>query len=66
MDEIKHVYRCSACNAQKEYKENESVPICCDKPMIVQTLPQCTTTTHPEMARNYDEDQPCDDGRGKQ
>jgi hypothetical protein len=25
-------------------------------------LPFCTAAPHPEMARNYDEDLPCDDG----
>ncbi len=28
----------------------------------MEPLPFCTTQPHPEMARNYDEDLPCDDG----
>jgi hypothetical protein len=28
----------------------------------MEPLPSCTTQPHPEMARNYDEDLPCDDG----
>ena len=27
-------------------------------------LDQCTSTSHPEMARNTDADEPCDDNRG--
>lgn len=64
MSNIKHVYRCFSCSAIKEYSEGETIPICCDKPMVLETLPQCTTTAHPEMARNSDADDPCDDGRG--
>lgn len=26
-------------------------------------LDKCVTTAHPEMARNYEDDEPCDDGR---
>ena len=26
-------------------------------------LDKCVTAAHPEMARNYDKDEPCDDGR---
>jgi hypothetical protein len=64
MSEIEHVYRCFSCSAIKEYKEGEAVPICCDKPMVLEKLPQCTTAPNPEMARNSDPDEPCDDGRG--
>jgi hypothetical protein len=28
----------------------------------MEPLPFCTTQPHPEMARNYDEDLPCNDG----
>lgn len=27
-------------------------------------LDQCTSASHPEMARNTDADEPCDDNRG--
>jgi hypothetical protein len=27
-------------------------------------LPFCTTAPNPEMARNYEADEPCDDGSG--
>ncbi len=66
MSEIQHVYRCFKCSLLKDYKEGEPVPICCDQPMVVETLPQCTSAPHAEMARNNDEDLPCDDGRGRE
>jgi hypothetical protein len=28
----------------------------------MEALPYCTTAPNPEMARNYDEDEPCDNG----
>jgi hypothetical protein len=64
MSEIQQAYRCSSCSATREYKEGEPVPVCCEKQMSLEALPICATTSHPEMARNTDSDEPCDDGRG--
>lgn len=64
MSEFQYVYRCFSCSAIKKYRKGEAVPICCDQPMVLEKLPYCTTTSHPEMARNTDSDEPCDDGRG--
>lgn len=56
-------YRCFSCSAIREYREGEPVPICCDGPMEIEPLEPCTTAAHPEMARNADDDEPCDDAR---
>lgn len=53
-------YRCSVCGKEVEVEKGAPVPICCNKEM--EPLPFCMTQPHPEMARNYDEDLPCDDG----
>lgn len=63
MAHTEYRYRCFSCSKIREYREGEPVPICCDGPMEVEPLPPCTTAAHPEMARNVDEDEPCDDGR---
>lgn len=60
------VYRCGLCNKTAEYTEGKKAPICCGKKMIPEPLQQCTTTSHPEMVRNSDENEPCNDGRGKE
>ncbi|HOD14154.1 MAG TPA: hypothetical protein PK307_09475 [Spirochaetota bacterium] len=66
MSEKQYIYRCFTCSSTKEYREGENAPICCDMAMTRESLPQCTSASHPEMARNADNDEPCDDGRGKQ
>jgi hypothetical protein len=66
MSEEQYIYRCHACDSRKEYKKGEPVPTCCDQPMVVEELPQCTSAPHSEMARNSDEDLPCEDGRGRE
>lgn len=53
-------YACSVCGKKIEAEEEKPVPLCCMKEM--EPLPFCTTAPNPEMARNYDEDLPCDDG----
>jgi len=53
-------YVCTVCKKQETVKDGDPVPFCCGKTM--EPLPFCTTAPHPEMARNYDEDEPCDDG----
>ena len=54
------VYTCSVCGKQAKVEKGKPVPLCCTKEM--EPLPFCTVAPHPEMARNYDEDLPCDDG----
>jgi len=53
-------YICSVCGQQVKAKKGKPIPLCCKKEM--EPLPFCATQPHPEMARNYDEDLPCDDG----
>lgn len=54
------VYTCSVCGRQTPVPEGRPVPLCCKKEM--EPLPFCTAAPNPEMARNYDEDGPCDNG----
>jgi hypothetical protein len=54
------VYTCSVCGKEAKAKKGKPVPLCCTKEMG--PLPFCTAAPQAEMARNYDEDQPCDDG----
>jgi hypothetical protein len=65
MSEQEYIYRCGSCEATKDYRDGESAPICCGMAMNREPLPLCTSAQHPEMARNADPDEPCDDGRGK-
>jgi hypothetical protein len=58
MDEVR--YYCSVCKSETPVKKGQPIPLCCGKEM--EPLPFCTTAPHPEMARNYDADEPCDDG----
>ena len=53
-------YICRTCRKEVVASEGEPIPICCQKEM--EPLPFCTTAPHAEMARNYDADEPCDDG----
>jgi hypothetical protein len=53
-------YACSVCGNQVTVEKGDPIPLCCKKEM--EPLPFCTTQPHPEMARNYDEDLPCNDG----
>jgi hypothetical protein len=53
-------YFCSVCKKEVSVPKGEAVPICCGREM--EPLPFCTTAPNPEMARNYDEDEPCDPG----
>lgn len=66
MSETQYIYRCFSCSAIREYGDGTSAPICCGMAMKREPLPQCTSASHPEMARNAANDEPCDDGRGKQ
>jgi hypothetical protein len=53
-------YKCSVCGKEVKVEQGDPVPIHCNKEMG--PLPYCTEAPNPEMARNYDEDLPCDDG----
>ena len=53
-------YHCSVCQREVTVKKGEAVPVCCGREMG--PLPFCTTAPHPEMARNYDAEEPCDPG----
>lgn len=53
-------YKCSVCGNEVQVPKGATIPICCGKAM--EPLPFCMSQPHPEMARNYDEDLPCDDG----
>ncbi len=66
MGESKYIYRCSKCGRTEEIKSKPEIPFCCEKIMVKDPLEQCTTTDHPEMVRNYDAGEPCDDNRGKE
>jgi hypothetical protein len=66
MEKEQMIYRCVSCNKTVEYKEGEDAPVCCKEKMIPEPLPQCTSAPNPEMARNSDEDEACNDGRGKE
>lgn len=53
-------YTCSVCGKQVTVKKGDPIPLCHKKEM--EPLPFCMTQPQSEMARNYDEDLPCDDG----
>ena len=55
-------YKCGACGREVAVAKTQPVPRCCGKDMTVEPLPYCTAAPNPEMARNYDADEPCDDG----
>jgi hypothetical protein len=54
------VYICSVCGKESKVEKGQPIPLCCNREMG--PLPFCTTAPNPEMARNSDEDLPCDDG----
>jgi hypothetical protein len=54
------VYTCAVCGKEVAAEKGKPVPLCCKKEM--ERLPFCTTAPNPEMARNGDEGEPCDDG----
>ena len=66
MSNTKFVYRCGKCGRTEELERDKPEPVCCDKIMVKDPLDQCTVPDHPEMVRNTDEGEPCDDGRGKE
>jgi len=66
MAATKYTYRCSKCGKTKEASDDKPAPVCCEKFMVKDPLQQCTVADHPEMVRNSDESDACDDGRGKE
>jgi hypothetical protein len=58
MSDVK--YYCSVCQKEISVKPDDAIPVCCGREMA--PLPFCTTAPNPEMARNYDADEPCDPG----
>ena len=57
-------YYCEVCEKTVDVSPTHDIPVCCDHPMTELPLEQCTDV-HPEMARNDDASEPCDDGRGQ-
>ena len=53
-------YTCSVCGHQVKVEKDQPIPMCCGKAM--DPMPYCTSAPNPEMARNYDDDEPCDNG----
>ena len=66
MSGIKYTYRCTKCGRTEKISVDEPEPLCCEKKMVKDPLDQCTIPEHPEMVRNTDENDACDDGRGKE
>jgi hypothetical protein len=56
------IYVCSVCEKQATVKDGDPVPLCCGRKM--EPPPYCTSAPNPEMARNYEGGEPCDDGTG--
>jgi len=61
--EDRKTYTCTECNATIYVDRRDEIPVCCNRKMEL-VLPQCTAV-HPEMARNTENEEPCDDGRGE-
>lgn len=57
------IFNCEVCGKEETVPISADVPECCGKPMKKVELPLCRTQNVPEHARNYDLDEPCDDGR---
>lgn len=53
-------YTCFVCGKEVDVEKGKPAPLCCNKEMG--PLPFCTKVPNAEMARNNDEDLPCDDG----
>lgn len=66
MGDTKYVYRCSMCGRTENINGNEPAPLCCEKIMVKSPLDQCTIPDNPEMVRNTDSGEPCDDNTGKE
>ncbi len=62
MNEVTYV--CSVCHRQVAVPKGRRVPLCCHKEM--EPLPFCTSVPNPEMVRDHEGDEPCDDGTAPQ
>ena len=62
MKKEKYIFRCSECAKTVEYTKGIPAPKCCNKKMVKDPLPFCTSADNPEMARSNDEGDACDDG----
>ena len=54
------LYRCPVCGKEIRVEKSGSAPVCCGREM--EPLTFCKSVPNPEMARNYEADEPCDDG----
>jgi hypothetical protein len=63
MDNQQYTYRCPGCDKTVSYSTKSVAPTCCDREMVREPLPYCTSADHAEMVRNEDAGEPCDDGR---
>jgi hypothetical protein len=64
MENLNLSNKCSSCEDENSIKKGEKAPVCCEKAMVMEPLPFCTSAPHYEMTRNNTGDEPCDDGRG--
>lgn len=53
-------YKCRECGSEKTVEEKAGEPECCGEKMELKEV--CREAPHPEMARNYEKNEPCDDG----
>ncbi len=66
MPEVQYRCICNKCGRTYEVSAGESLPDCCGEIMAIEPLPPCTVADHPEMTRNSDDSNACDDSRGKE
>ena len=64
MTEKKYTFKCVVCSKTQDFSDEKGSHLCCDKVMAQNPLTPCTTAEHPEMVRNEDSSDACDDGRG--
>ncbi len=62
----KKEYECNQCGRHVEVDAaREGVPECCGALMtLVERLPACGLSSTAEHSRSFDDEGPCDDGRG--
>ena len=64
MKDKKAMYACLKCGKKAEGTEID-IPECCGEKMKLDKLKPCTHAMNPEMVRNTDDDEPCDESRGE-
>jgi hypothetical protein len=64
MKKEKVTYKCETCGDTVVREEGGAAPECCNSAMKAMPLDPCTNAAHPEMARNDEIEDACDDGRG--